>query len=174
MEARNSTQAEGETERPSAPGKVQTIPLPPIITEKKHCRFCHELISQQARVCPHCGRPQSAWKIHHLELTSLVSAVVALGLLVLGAFQYHEAKKDRIKADEAFRRATNAANSIENLVAKQTAESTKINTTFSELFSDVCDAFEGAFDSDSYSCVLSNGKVIKYHPATAPSSTERK
>jgi len=98
--------------------------------------------------------------------------LVALGLLVLGAFQYQEAKTDRIKAEEASKKATKVASSIEELAIKQKATSVKINQTFSRLFSEICDAFDGVFDVNDFTCSLPNGKKLKYSPAADLLSSE--
>ena len=61
------------------------------------CRHCFSpLHHQKTKICPQCGRDQRRL-FHIVKAVNLVS----VGLLILAAMQFYEARQERIKAEEA-------------------------------------------------------------------------
>lgn len=130
----------------------------------QNCKWCAEPLRKGAHVCAACGRPQAWWKVHHLELTSLLSLLIALGLLILGSLQYRAAHIDKVKAANALARAEQAVIGIDKIIKDQQDRAQEANASFAQLFGDICRAFDGSFDLSSSSCVLANGAMIRYMP----------
>jgi hypothetical protein len=133
------------------------------------CRYCYETISSRARVCHHCQKPQVWWRAPPLELAGPLGIVIALGLLILGALQYRDAKEEKVAAAEALRRASKAseqaiaasklASNAEQALNEQRIE---INNNAQHLFSELCEVGGGKFNHSTFFCQLPDGRELKY------------
>ena len=143
--------------------------------DQRVCKYCIEPIHQRASVCQHCGRSQPLGSIQLImELASTINALIAVGLLILGLFQFLEAKRDRVNADQALKEALAVKHKNEELSAEQQRMVSGINAEFEQLFSGVCEVAHGAYDSGSGSCVLKNGKRIPFDQAVQDVTEDKK
>jgi hypothetical protein len=136
------------------------------------CRYCCEQIPTRARVCRFCQKPQRWWRAPPLELAGPIGIVIALGLLILGSFQYHDAKEEKISAATALRQASMA--SAQAIKASELASEAgralneqrdEINKNMQHLFSALCEIGGGIFNHSTFSCQLPDGRELKYEPA---------
>jgi hypothetical protein len=141
--------------------KIVEEPPPP---KRIPCLYCDQEISSRARICFHCNRPQKWWKVHHLEMASLLGVVLALGLLILSVFQYQDTKKDRIDAKKALERSTKALERASLAEAKLNRQRVDINRYSAQLFSSICTISGGVYQSGTLTCQLLDGRAIKYNP----------
>lgn len=135
------------------------------------CKYCDEAISSRAKICQHCQKPQIWWRIPPLELASPIGILIALGLLVLGAFQYRDARSEKIEASvalkqasEALKQASAANMRASSAEAKLNSQKEEINRYAEDLFSSLCRIGSGIFNTGTFSCQLPDGTEIKYAP----------
>lgn len=89
-------------------------------TEKTSCNCCRELIIKGATICYHCGKNQN--KIFRLltPTPQWIALIVSIVLVLLSSFQYIEARKQRIFAENAFIEARKQRISADNAFIKST------------------------------------------------------
>jgi len=78
--------------------------------QRKPCIACHEPIRPKARICPHCGSPQSGsrWKFLGTAL-KWIGAVTALISLVAGSFQLNGLLQSSRERSESVQKLVKAA-----------------------------------------------------------------
>jgi len=107
-------------------------------SDHKLCRSCFEEIDVSATVCQHCGQRQGFLGQHfgHISVgISGVAIVVSIVMMVLAIAQYFEARKQRIDASEAARKANLAltqAKSDANEIKDLKIQADKLNTLLEE------------------------------------------
>lgn len=146
--------------------------VPSTNPKSKNCKFCSEEIREQSKVCHHCGRSQTWWKVHHLETGTLLGLGIAIVLAILSMLQFLETRRDRIKAETA---VISAERALE--LAKLAQDNTKIaNAVASDLkrlknklsfysarqFETICRQFKGYYDANQLRCLLPDGTRLSY------------
>jgi hypothetical protein len=135
------------------------------------CKYCDQEISGRAKICFHCSRPQKWWKVHHLELASLVGVVLSIALFIVGALQYADARKDRIEAAEALKKSTAALSRASTAESKLDSQRVEINLYSEQLFSSICEISGGDFITATNTCQLPDGRAIKYEAVFRSTNT---
>jgi len=79
----------------------------------RRCRYCLAPIPSLAKVCQHCHRHQN-WLFNHFRVDH-VGLLIALLIVLLSYLQFYEARRERLKADEALMYATRAKDSADQL-----------------------------------------------------------
>ena len=91
-----------------------------MIDEKKRCPACHSLIYKKAKVCPHCsthlGRGATL-----LNFLKVAGPIVAVAAVVISYFQFQDARRETVAAEEALVLAETALQKNE-AVEKRLAE----------------------------------------------------
>lgn len=79
--------------------------------QERPCRYCLESINVKAKVCHHCNRHQSRiWE--NMGYSNTVLSIITIFLVILAFLQFSEARKDRIEANEALLKATEAEQNV--------------------------------------------------------------
>jgi RNA polymerase subunit RPABC4/transcription elongation factor Spt4 len=76
------------------------------MSDQKYCRHCKNYINKEAKVCYHCSRSQNRF----WSFIERVSLIIVISAVALSWLQFNEARKERVKAEEAFSRAEKAKN----------------------------------------------------------------
>jgi hypothetical protein len=93
----------------------------PMRSATKECKFCHESIHQQARLCKACGQPQGMLRRSGRFVSAMLTPIVALGSLGIAYAQYLDATNARTAerharaAEQSQVQASNAA--VEEIMA---------------------------------------------------------
>ena len=83
--------------------------------QDKVCRYCSEPIKASAKVCHHCSRHQNRfWQHFRIEQVGLLVSIV---MIVIAFSQLHEARQERIAANNALKKAQQAERDIKKLQA---------------------------------------------------------
>ena len=80
-------------------------------TKRVPCCSCKELINENAKVCFCCGNYQNNFQ-YIKYLASVIPICLSIGLFVVSIWQYNEARKEHIKAQEALIQAQKAEKKI--------------------------------------------------------------
>ena len=132
---------------------------------KAQCRYCDESISFSAKVCHHCNRSQTWWKLQHLETASLLGLLLALLLSVLSLLEFLEARRDRVEANEALRIAKVAeekAKLSEKLLIELRSMRQGLLIYSQDQFAETCMIFAGTYNFATATCNLPDGKMLRY------------
>ena len=77
------------------------------------CHYCKGLISKDAKVCLHCGHYQNIFRwLFSQCVKHIIPIFISVGLLFFTYQQYYEAKKERVKAQDALLKAQKAEKKI--------------------------------------------------------------
>lgn len=131
------------------------------------CRYCREDLRLNAKVCPRCNRPQSLRHFYLQNLSGALNVLLTFGLLALTTCQFMDARRESIRAKEAVQKANETAESLKRLeqehrkaFKQQQGTLQRTNEVFSELFSEICTAFDGAYELPTRTCLLKNGRRL--------------
>lgn len=88
-------------------------------TETVSCCYCKEQININAKVCFHCGHNQKLYKQWINQHVNLVATIISIFLLVVAYWQYDEAKKERVKAQNALEQVQKVGKTIAKVLLVQ-------------------------------------------------------
>lgn len=95
-----------------------------------NCKMCSSEINDNSKICKHCGSDQR-WIYRFLRTTGLIN-IVAVVVLLLTFIQYHNARNEKILAQEAQKSAENALYQVREL-RDETFSITKLSTELTYL-----------------------------------------
>ena len=99
---------------------MKEVPQAENLGSERACGYCGMSIPSEASVCHHCSRGLTSWQALSANPVSLLSLLVALGMMALAYLQFVEAGREREAAAKAMDRAQKAEET-----AKRAAEEIK-------------------------------------------------
>lgn len=85
-----------------------------ISERQKICSYCASELSQKAMLCRECDK-YDKWRWRNYIKFSDIGLLAAFGMILVGYFQFKEAREDRINATEALSRAISVENTVKEV-----------------------------------------------------------
>jgi hypothetical protein len=85
-------------------------------SESVKCKYCDSCISKEAKICSTCHHYKRWWR-NYLRAEH-IGLLIAFGIMIVSYMQFNEARKDRVKAQEALDKVSDVNNKVKSLDAK--------------------------------------------------------